>query len=491
VFAISSKIKSNFFSLDKLLLLAVISFPLIILLLLASEAYIALGIFLGTLFIILIVQNYRYGLYFIVIGLPLFQSISTKSDAATSTGIHLQFILIPVVFVSWLAEKISKKELVKLKFPLLPLLFFFVLVLIATVVNQMDVVSHQLIRHGFIQIYGLVNYLVLFYILVNEQLDSDAIQKIFWGIFIVAFITAVIGIFQYFTAYTGPEGGLRATSTFTSFLRTDTRNNANAFGAYLAMMIALSLFIWNTTSKKNRTIVAIFAATIFFCLILTLSRSSLLAAIFGLLCYTFYRNKKAFVITVIISAIGLVGLYFEPAFHRRIESIFTLISDTRVIKLFLDVNPRSLDWSYVEYYGVQGYNSDIVSGAFRIWAWIQAIQLFMAHPFLGVGYHLTLGFSPWPTAENFYLDIASMTGTIGLTLFLIIQIIFLKDGFRLLKSHRFTHIGMFWITMFAMIFVTSLTGSILFNGKLLGIFWCLAGLFYNVKQQEYDSLYQQ
>lgn len=489
--AIRSKIKIDFVSIEKLIFLAAISFPLIVLLLISHEAYLPLAILLGVLFIILIVQNYRYGLYFIVIGLPLFQSVSTRSDAATSTGINLQFILIPVVFVSWLTEKISNKELHRLTFPLFSLLSLFVVVLIATVVNQMDVVSHLLIRHGFIQIYGLINYLVLFYIIVNEKLDKEAIQKLLWGFFIVAFITAVIGIVQYFTSYVGPEGGLRATSTFKSFLRTDTRNNANAFGAYLAMMIALSLFIWNTTNKKNRKMVALFVAAIFFCLILTLSRSSLLAAIFSLLCYTFFRNKRAFVMTLIVSAISLVGLYFEPTFHRRIESIFTLISDTRVIKLFIDVNPRSLDWSYVEYYGVQGYHSDIISGAFRIWAWINGIQLTIAHPLLGVGYHMNRAYSPWPTAENLYLDVACMTGLIGLSLFIALQVVFLKDALRVLRIPHLTHFGMLWLNILAVVFVVSLTGSILFNGKLLGIFWILAGLFYHVKQQENHYLYKQ
>lgn len=481
---ISSKIKNDFFSLEKLILLAAISFPLIIFLFLSFEEYVALGVFLGTLFLTLIIQNYRYGLYFVVIGLPLFQSIALKSDAATSIGLNLQYILIPIVFFSWLAEVISKKEFTRLKFPLLSLLMFFVIILIATVVNQMDVVSNQLIRRGLLQTYGLINYIILFYILANEKFDKEDLQKIFWGLLLVGFIAAIIGICQYFTTYTGPAGGLRATSTFRSFLRTDNRANPNAFGTYLAFISVLVLFVWNTSRRQNRSMLVFIFGILVFCLILSLSRSSLLALIFSILCYTFYRNKKAFLIAILISIIGLIGLYFEPIFHRRIESIVTVITDKRVIQLFLNINPRSLDWAYVERFGVQGYHSDIISGAFRFWAWIQGIHLFIAHPFLGVGYNMTLGYSPWPTAENFYLDILSMTGMAGFSLFIIIQVIFLKDGFRLLKSPRLTHIGMLWINILAIVFFTSMTGSVLFESKLSGIFWSLAGIFYNVKIKE-------
>jgi O-antigen ligase len=484
VLAISSKIRHDFSSMEKLIFLGVISFPLAIFLLLAFEAFIAVGVLLGVLFLILIIQNYRYGLYFVVIGLPLFQSLSLKSDAANSMGINLQYILIPIVFFSWLAERISKKEFTRLKFPLLSLLLFFVLVLIATVVNQMDVVSNQLIRRGSIQIYSLINYIILFYILVNEKLDKEDIQKIFWGLLCVGFIAASIGIFQYFTTYTGPTGGLRATSTFKSFLRTNTRANPNAFGTYLAFISVLVLFFWNTSRRKNRPMLIFIFGILVFCLILSLSRSSLLALIFSILCYTFYRNKKAFLIVILISIIGFVGLYFEPIFHRRIESIVAVVSDKRVIQLFLNVNPRSLDWAYVERFGIQGYHSDIISGAFRFWAWIQGFHLFIAHPFLGVGYNMTLGYSPWPTAENFYLDILSMTGLAGFSLFIIIQVIFLKHGFRLLKSPHLSHIGMLWINILAIVFFTSITGSVLFESKLSGIFWSLAGIFYNVKIKE-------
>ena len=468
-----------------------ICFPLIILLLLSFEAYLALGIMLGALFLILIIQNYRYGLYFIVIGLPLFQSLTLKSDAASSIGLNLQYILIPIVFVSWLSEKISTKKLTAIKLPYLSLFSLFVIVLLLSLINQIDIGAPNLVKQGFINVIALINYLVLFYIIVNEDWDYQDIQKILWGFLIVAFLTAVIGLFQYFTSESNlVTGGLRVTSTFKSFLRTNTKANPNAFGTYMAFMVSAGLLLWNLTSQKNKRYLVILVGSIIFSLILSFSRSSLLAVIFALLCYTFIRNKKAFLITILISIIGLIALYFEPISHRRIESIFTMISDKRVINLFLNINPWTLDWSFVEYYGIQGYNSDIISAAFRIWAWIQGVQLTIAHPVLGVGYHMNLAYSPWPTAENLYLDISCMTGLAGLSLFLIMQFYFLRDGFRFLRNPKLTHIGMYWLNILAILFFVSLTGSILFNGKLLGIFWILGGFFYNVKLHEDHYLHQ-
>ncbi len=454
------------------------------------EKYISMALVFIIILLFLIIQNYKYGLYFIVIGLPLFQSIATKSDAATTTGINLQYIIIPVIFVAWLSEKISKKELSQIKLPYLILFSAFTGALVLSIVHQMDVVSSKHVTHGFIQIYALVNYLILFYILVNEDLKAKDVQKILWGFLIVALFASIIGIYQYFTAKVNERFGFRITSIFGSIFREDTKDNPNDFGTYLAFMIIVALLVWNTTIKKNRVIIAVIIGTTFWALLLSFSRSSLLAVIFSILCYTFYRSKKAFLITILVVMVGLMALYFEPRFHNRINSIFAIITDKRIINIFLNINPQYLDWSYVEYYGIQGYGSDIVSGAFRLCAWIQGIQLFAAHPFLGVGYHLTLAFGPWPTAENLYLDFASMTGIVGLSLFLIIQIIFLRDGFKMLKSPQHTHMGMFWLNILAVVFIVSLTGSILFGGKILGIFWILAALFYNVKQKENNRLYQ-
>ena len=490
---ILARLKYKPLSLENIILLALISFPMVIFILITTEKYIGIAGLAGLIFIILVIQNYRYGLYFIVLGLPLFQSLTMKSDAASSTGINMQYILIPTVAAAWLLEKLTQKELSQIKLPFLSLFSFFVFALIISLVNQMDVVAPLLFRQGFIQVYALVNYLVLFYLIVNENLTFEDMKRILWGFLIIAFLTSLIGLFQYFFVADPnlPNQALRITSTFQSFLRTNTKANPNAFGTYVAYMIIAAILLWNfTQTKKHRYLIIGMTGIVVIALLLSKSRSSLLALIFAILCYTLAQNKKAFLITILVSAIGLIALYFEPSFHRRIESIFTLISDKRVINMFLNINPWTLDWRYVEHFGIQGYHSDIISGAFRIWAWIQGATLFLLHPFLGVGYHLNLAYSPWPTAENLYLDFACMTGLAGLSFFLIIQFIFLRDGFRFFKIPHLRQFGLFWLSILAITFFVSLTGSILFHGKLLGIFWILAGVFYNVKQRQDNYLHQ-
>ena len=489
--AITTRIKSSK-ALEKFILAAFVMMPIVMLVLIAAEKYLGIAVIFVIAFIILIIHNYKYGLYFIVVGLPLFQSISTRSDAATTTGINLQYVLIPIVFVAWLSERLTRKTLSGIKLPFLSIFFLFVGALAISIVHQLDVVSAQHIKHGIIQIYALVNYLVLFYMIINEELAGKEIQRILWGFLIVTFIASIIGIYQYFTIDVDQRTGMRITSIFGSIFRTDTKSNPNDFGTYLAFMIMVAIFVWNTTTtRKNRIIIGIIIGVAFCALLLSFSRSSLLAAIFSILCYTFYRNKRAFFVTILVVILGLISLYFEPRFQSRINSIYQILTDKRIMNIFLAINPQNLDWGYVEYYGIQGYGSDIISGAFRIWAWIQGVQMFWAHPFLGIGYHLTLAYSPWPTAENLYLDFASMTGVVGLSLFLIIQFIFLRDGFKLLKSPQHTHLGMLWLNILAVVFFVSLTGSILFGGKLQGIFWILTGLFYNAKFKEDNRFYQQ
>jgi len=492
VLAVSDKLKILQPTLEKSLLAAFLLAPLLLLALISREKYLGIAALSVVALLIVIIQNYRYGLYFLIIGLPIFQSVAARSDAATSTGINLQYILIPAVFVAWLSEKMTKKELAGLKFPHFSILLVFVIALLLSIINQMDVVTIGHIRHGIIQLYALLNYLILFYIIVNEDLNEKRLNKIFWGFLIVALLTAVVGIYQYFTIKPDQKNIVRVTSLFGSILRSDTKNNPNDFGTYLGFMIMVGLMMWRLAEKKKRLMLAVIISLTFVTLIFTFSRSSLLATVFAVLFFTYHRSKKAFVITIVAVIFGMMLLYFDPRFQSRLHSIYAIITNKRIINIFLHINPQNLDWEYIEYYGIQGYGSDIISGAFRIWAWFQGMHLFLTHPFFGIGYHLTLAFSPWPTAENLYLDFASMTGLFGFSIFLALQIIFLKDGFKMLRSEKYNHIGMFWLSILAVSFVASLTGSVLFSGKLLGIFWILGGLFYNVKQrQENHNLHQQ
>ena len=482
MFAISDRIKQvNNGFVEKLLLGLSIIFAIIVLGLFSAQHYIGIALILVTIFLLLIIHNYKYGLYFIVICLPLFQSVSMKHDSASATGINLQYILIPVLFFSWILEKITKKELSKIKLPYLYLFLTFLGVLAFTIVNQMDIVAGKMVIKGFIQVYSLANYIILFYIIVNEKLETNDIKNILSGFLFVALIAAFIGIYQYFRIDMDDRGGLRVTSIFGSLFREDTKMNPNAFGTYLVFMLAITLFFWNTIKSKYRYNLIILTVILFCALILSFSRSSLLALLFVIFCYTYYHSKKAFLITVLIAIIGLIALFFEPTFQDRFGSIITIITNKSVVNMFLQINPQTLDWSYVEYYGIGGYNSNVISGAFRIWAWFQGFFLFQSHPFLGIGYHLTMAFSPWPTSENLYLDMISMTGICGFSLFIMIQVVFIRDGFRLLKLSKFSHSGMLWLTILATVFFVSLTGSILFDGKLLGIFFIIAGVFYNIK----------
>jgi hypothetical protein len=442
-------------------------------------------------FIAWVLHRYDAGLYLVVFGLPLFQSIAFTEGKASSIGLNFQYLLIPVVFISWITAKIYYGELASMRFPRLLPIGAWIAILFLSIFNQSDVVSPALIQHGLFQIFALLNYIVLFYMLINEPLESHRLFRIFWILLAIAVAASAIGIVQYLHTASDPQNTVRVASTFTSVMRKNVKNNPNAFGTYIAWMIMLPLVLWPVCRARRRWMLVASIPVLLFSLLLTFSRSSLLAVVFAVLITVFKKRKRLASLFILLSIVCLVGLSFEPAFHRRMGSIVTVMTDKTLIHEFTRINPQTLDWSYVGYFGMSGYNSDIVSAAFRVWTWIEGLRVFTCHPMLGTGYHLLSAFSYWPTAENLFIDFLAMTGLLGFGSFIIVQILFVRDGLDLMRrSPIFSNLALFWLVVLTVLFFVSLTGSIWFNGKLLGMYWVLGGLFYNAREQTRHSVRQ-
>ncbi len=79
------------------------------------------------------------------------------------------------------------------------------------------------------------------------------------------------------------------------------------------------------------------------------------------------------------------------------------------------------------------------STAFRLIGWYYAAQLFASSPFLGVGtggFFLPLPYLPLRYAHNFFLELASETGIVGLSVGLLFVWVTLKYGVRLYRCSK-------------------------------------------------------
>ena len=189
--------------------------------------------------------------------------------------------------------------------------------------------------------------------------------------------------------------------------------------------------------SRYRTIALLFLC----CLIgvaLTFSRESWLLALFGVLIVSalWIRRNHAFLLSIVAAAL--------------LSSILLLSGAAGLISRF--------------------YNPDEVYGLERIYYYVTAVQLFITHPWLGVGAGNYQFFdrayaevSSGGIAHNQFLTLAAETGVIGLLIFLWL----LADLFRILKKFNLraagTNDAQYWVKAAGCAFVFSWIAECVFR----------------------------
>jgi O-antigen ligase len=166
--------------------------------------------------------------------------------------------------------------------------------------------------------------------------------------------------------------------------------------------------------------------------------------------------------------------------------MWQIITSERIHKIFIRLNEKDLDWERIKVMGLEGYRTDVVSGALRITAWIDGVKLISNRPFLGYGYKLNYLYSNWQTSENYFLDIWIMIGVFGFMNILLIFLYLLKYSWRFLNSKNLYsyHYSRFYLSFLVSITVISLTGSVLFSPKLASYFWILNSLLLGLSNEK-------
>lgn len=130
----------------------------------------------------------------------------------------------------------------------------------------------------------------------------------------------------------------------------------------------------------------------------------------------------------------------------------------------------------------------------RLIIWQQSWLLFKENPVFGVGFHVfrSLGFELGDT-HNIYMKILAEQGVIGFLIFIILIIMFLKQGWRLYVragDPLIKALGLGFVTCILVLIVNNLFGNRWVHTQISGFLWVFAGLVVRlnaIEQPAYEA----
>jgi len=403
------------------------------------------------LLIVLTAMHLEGGILFFVFSFPLISNFpylfgvdETLPHAPTALVLFLAF------FLGWLLHRSLSGSLLNFNIPLSrPLIMLSTIIVISCLItffrhtNFYPILSdgiHELVVNiigvragGAIMstIFFSLNYLTgffFFFILVSSIKSKSSLRKILVVLAFSTLISLVFALIQkYHSAHLGNTPYWANSNQINS-----TFKDPNSFGIYLSaflplslgtvffflkskrwlvlLLILLSLFIFPSISPRSGFLGLIVSIFLFALLFLTSSRISL--------------RKRIVLMTSIFLIILLVSLCTIVFFKQ--SSLY-----------------QRLDWS-LNMLGNENFLKELFTGKLKLW--IASRHMIMDYPLTGVGlgsfiielpnYLKLLGFPYKATdsAENYFLQIGSEMGLIGLLLYFWIVYEIIKHMRKRLKS---------------------------------------------------------
>ncbi len=379
-----------------------------------------------------------------ILPLVIFPFINDSVSLAKITVLRL---LVFILLILILIRIFKEKRVILYSTPLdIPILFLFISNLYACIFSFLPVLSFWgMYRFYFAGFYTFTIYVLLFYIVTNsKEIKSESIMKI---ILFSSFFVSVYGLLQYIGLDFFYKQKTRIISTL---------GNPNFLGAYMAMVIPLTLGMF---FEKRNTVFYFLLILFLSVLSFTGSRASMLATVFSIVLFFYFvkeKIKNKGKITIIF-ALLIIVIIISPL-RNRFFTMFNL-NDTNITS--------------------------------RIKGYIAVLKVIKEHPFLGTGLDtLTLFFrqkipkdflkvtpilSQAGYAHNFILQRGLETGIIGLGIF----IWFIIVAFRVVYRQCYSRENPNYILVGVLCSLSSLLIQSLFSFSVITtsvLFWVLLGI---------------
>ena len=289
---------------------------------------------------------------------------------------------------------------------------------------------------------------IMIYFIVAEVINTKAkLRRIVTAIIFSIFFITVDGIVQLITGTDFIRGyqasGHKIRASF---------GNPNSFGAWLVIMIPLSVsLLYSGTKKTVKAILLSATALSIFCLALTYTRGAWLATIFAIAFIGIFRSKKLLIVLLVI----LIALSF------------VLLNITKEHALsFVRFSEQDME---------------------RPKLWLEALTIIEDFPLLGTGpntyasvaprYRITEKTGYYP--HNSYLHMAAESGLLGLAAFIWIIVTLFKTSLADLKKINNNFYSALLIGLLAGLFgflIHSFVDTNFYSLQLGNLMWFIMGL---------------
>lgn len=337
-----------------------------------------------------------------------------------------------------------------------PVAVFLIINFIAVITSQFPRVSIE----GFV---GKVLEGAFTYFAFVEGISTKKRIKVFLGVFAVSLLLICVnGLYQYFLGHDFIHGQIFAGRVFSSF------RAPNDFAAYLVVVasILLYLFLFSGRESDGAATLSFFAmrgvrlilfalfALSFVCLILTYSRGAWVAFVLSLLILGM-RRRRFFLLAGGFLVIFLLAFAYQST--RVVPS--EIQSDKKWARYF--------DWE----------NN-------RLGYWKRSVSIIKDYPVLGSGLNTyssiqwayDVGWGGYP--HNSYLQMTAETGVIGLSVFLWMITVLLRNSFRNLKHIEDPSLRILLLSFLAGLisfFIHSFFDTNFYSVQLGSFMWLLMG----------------
>jgi hypothetical protein len=441
---------------------------------------VVLSIIAASIFL-LAVMTERVGFALIAL-VPLSQPLVLGSRLAP-VMVYPEYLLIPLIFVLVVWQTVKEGGIRTRKTGLvMPLVLFLIVAALSIVFAS--------IRWGWSNASGglptwMVHaFAVMYFFSLLQWLGPRVrVRDLFLGMFGASVVVSLLGILEYFFIEVPAGQMVRIGSTLGVVFSETHRGNPNALATYLVIVSLMALGMLGSVRTSTRLLLGVGIVAHVVALLLTQSRSGLLALVVGG-AWLMLRGRRHLVLWLLpAAAVGILVAAQVPRLFDRYLSVLSIITSRDLVEFFLRVDPKTIDWAYLGYFGAGGFGIDALAGANRFAAWALGVRTFLDHPWVGIGLQMNMISTGFSTAENYLLDIAVMTGVGG-----IISVLWwARRVWKIISFGRRVDLGFSERSflhgceaVFFSLLVFAMTGSVLFSLKIMLTLLTLVAIAWHV-----------
>ena len=410
---------------------------------------VSVAIVVGISVFILSFVSTRFALYILIFATLLSPEFGTRTTSGSGVTVRVDDFLLLLIGFGQLARAAVYREVGLFSWTPLNRYITFYMLACAIATGAGILFGRVRFITGFFFVLKYFEYFIVYFMLVNNLDSKEQAKRFLVAIFLTAAIVSLVAVAQI------PSGG-RVVAPFEG-----DQGEPNTLGGYLLLVASIvgGVLLHRDAVQGFRDRFALMAllGLIFIPILFTLSRATWLAAIPVYLAFLVLSHHR-----VLLGLVGVAALIVAP--YAMPEAV--------VKRIFYTVETERSTWAQQQQEEFAGITFDTSSSA-RIRSWKYALKDFPKHPILGYGV------TGWRFIDAQYLRVLLETGLLGLSAFLLLIWVTLKQSwhtYRTVRDPLFQGVAMGFIVGTLALLAHALMANTFIIVRIMEPYWLLAAI---------------